>query len=67
MKHVTGLGEKYKSSPAVEGWLRDAQLSTSGTTLVEPAQCLIVKSNSAIERHHLASLNCWGGGGEAGE
>ena len=37
MKHVTSLRGRYKSSPAVEGWLRGARLSTSGTILVDPA------------------------------
>ena len=49
-----------KSSPMVEGWVRGAQLSTSGMTLAEPAQCSILKPNSAIERHQRASLDSWG-------
>ena len=59
-KQVTGCGGRNKS-PVVEGWVRGAQLSTSRTTLAEPAQCSILKSNSAIERHQHASLDCWGG------
>ena len=43
---------------------RGARLKASGTTLSLPGRCSMTKSNSAKERHHLASFD-FGGAIEA--
>ena len=37
-----------------------ARLSVSETTFTPLGQCSMVKSNSAKDKHHLESLDCWG-------
>ena len=47
-----------RESPTVEGGGRGAQLRVPGTTRNDPGQCSMVKSNSAIDMHQQASLDC---------
>ena len=48
-----------RESPTVEGEGRGALLTVSGTR-DDPGRCSVVKSNSAIDMHQRASLDCLG-------
>ena len=59
-KAATGVGKTTKLSSIVDGSGRGALLNVFGTTCSFPGQCSSVKSNSAIDIHQRANLDCCG-------
>ena len=55
-----GAGGRTRLSPSGEDSGREPRLKVSEPTWATPGRCCMTKSNSAIDKHQLASFDCIG-------